>query len=223
MRSFDRLLSLLSEIPDPRRAEGKLYKLPHVSAVLDPCRCHRRQFLSFHRDLHQGTPPQIERRLRSALEACAGAYRHSIHPSGPRSAGGRAGFPPPRRWSAATPQLIRRNASSRSMEKHSGEASTISTTARRPNCCTRSTPKPAWFWRTSISRRSPTRSPPRRSCLANSVSRTASSLSMRCTAKKNLRGRRAGAGTGPHPTKGKSAHPAAKCRNRLCLREAPQQ
>ena len=30
MRSFDRLLSLLSEIPDPRRAEGKLYKLPHV-------------------------------------------------------------------------------------------------------------------------------------------------------------------------------------------------
>ncbi len=30
MRSFDRLLSLLSEIPDPRRGEGKIYKLPHV-------------------------------------------------------------------------------------------------------------------------------------------------------------------------------------------------
>jgi hypothetical protein len=28
--SFDHLLGLLSEIPDPRRAEGKLYKLPHV-------------------------------------------------------------------------------------------------------------------------------------------------------------------------------------------------
>ena len=33
MQSFDRLLSLLSEIPDPRRAEGKIYKLPHVTTV----------------------------------------------------------------------------------------------------------------------------------------------------------------------------------------------
>jgi hypothetical protein len=30
MRSFDPLLGLLSKVPDPRRAEGKLYKLPHV-------------------------------------------------------------------------------------------------------------------------------------------------------------------------------------------------
>ena len=30
MRSFDQLLDLLSNIPDPRRAEGKLYKLQHV-------------------------------------------------------------------------------------------------------------------------------------------------------------------------------------------------
>jgi DDE_Tnp_1-associated len=30
MRSFDPLLAVLQEIPDPRRAEGKLYKLPHV-------------------------------------------------------------------------------------------------------------------------------------------------------------------------------------------------
>jgi hypothetical protein len=30
MRSFDQLLGLLSNIPDPRRAEGKLYKLQHV-------------------------------------------------------------------------------------------------------------------------------------------------------------------------------------------------
>lgn len=30
MRSFDQLLGLLSKIPDPRRAEGKLYKLQHV-------------------------------------------------------------------------------------------------------------------------------------------------------------------------------------------------
>ena len=30
MRSFDRLISLLSEVPDPRRREGKLYQLPYV-------------------------------------------------------------------------------------------------------------------------------------------------------------------------------------------------
>jgi DDE_Tnp_1-associated len=30
LRSFDRLISLLSEVPDPRRREGKLYQLPYV-------------------------------------------------------------------------------------------------------------------------------------------------------------------------------------------------
>ena len=30
MRSFDQFLGLLSEVPDPRRAEGKIYKLPYV-------------------------------------------------------------------------------------------------------------------------------------------------------------------------------------------------
>jgi hypothetical protein len=30
LRSFDRLIGLLSEIPDPRRREGKLYQLPYV-------------------------------------------------------------------------------------------------------------------------------------------------------------------------------------------------
>jgi len=30
MRPFKHLLGLLSEVPDPRRAEGKLYSLPHV-------------------------------------------------------------------------------------------------------------------------------------------------------------------------------------------------
>ena len=30
MRSFDQFLGMLGEVPDPRRAEGKLYKLPYV-------------------------------------------------------------------------------------------------------------------------------------------------------------------------------------------------
>ena len=30
MKSFERVLSHLATNPDPRRAEGKLYQLPHV-------------------------------------------------------------------------------------------------------------------------------------------------------------------------------------------------
>jgi len=30
MQSFDQFLAVLSEVPDPRRAEGKIYKLPYV-------------------------------------------------------------------------------------------------------------------------------------------------------------------------------------------------
>ena len=30
MKSFEIFLSLLATIPDPRRAEGKLYQLPHI-------------------------------------------------------------------------------------------------------------------------------------------------------------------------------------------------
>jgi len=34
---FSPLLDVLADVPDPRRAEGKLYKLPHVLAW---CRDH---------------------------------------------------------------------------------------------------------------------------------------------------------------------------------------
>ena len=30
MQLFDQFLAVLSEVPDPRRAEGKIYKLPYV-------------------------------------------------------------------------------------------------------------------------------------------------------------------------------------------------
>ena len=41
MRSFDQFLAVLNEIPDPRRAEGKLYKLPYL---LDRVRPSLRRF-----------------------------------------------------------------------------------------------------------------------------------------------------------------------------------
>ena len=80
-QSFDPFLAVLREIPDPRRAEGMLYKLPLRSAVLHSCRSHRQQFLPLYRDLHPSASPSAEHRLRSALEARARPHRHPLHPS----------------------------------------------------------------------------------------------------------------------------------------------
>ena len=44
MTAFSPLLGLLEEVPDPRRAEGKLYRLPHVllfSILARDCRKFR--------------------------------------------------------------------------------------------------------------------------------------------------------------------------------------
>lgn len=56
MKSFERFLSLLSTIPDPRRAEGKLYFLPHVLlfsilAIVSGANSYRgiRTFIKVHR------------------------------------------------------------------------------------------------------------------------------------------------------------------------------
>ena len=56
MKSFERFLSLLATIPDPRRAEGKLYQLPHVLlfsilAIVSGANSYRgiRTFIKVHR------------------------------------------------------------------------------------------------------------------------------------------------------------------------------
>src|ERR1035437_9976806 len=56
MKSFELFLSLLATIPDPRRAEGKLYQLPHVPlfsilAVASGANSYRglRTFIRVHR------------------------------------------------------------------------------------------------------------------------------------------------------------------------------
>jgi hypothetical protein len=225
MRSFDQflaVLAVLAEIPDPRRAEGKLYKLPcvllfSILAVVTGGNSFRsvETFIKVHR-----------RRLNVAFGLAGSAPR----PIPPSATSCRASIrSQSSRCSAATPLVcgmphpIHRDAPSRWMGRRCGEASTISATARPPNCCMLSTPTPDWSWRTSTSQRNPTRSPPRSSCLANSRLRTASSRSMPCTAKKNLRGRRTSAGRGYRPTEGQSAYSAAKCRSYLCLTTAHQQ
>ncbi|WP_291566208.1 ISAs1 family transposase [Bradyrhizobium sp.] len=52
MKSFERFLSHLATIPDPRRAEGKLYQLPHVLlfsilAIVSGARHHLSLFRTF--------------------------------------------------------------------------------------------------------------------------------------------------------------------------------
>src|SRR5208337_2728715 len=81
--------------PGPASARRPALSAALRSAVLDPRRGHRRQLLSLHRNFHHGAPPPPERRLRSALEARASPYLHSLHPPGPRFERRRAGFPPP--------------------------------------------------------------------------------------------------------------------------------
>ena len=56
MKSFERFLSHLATIPDPRRAEGKLYQLPHVLlfsilAIVSGANSYRgiRTFIKVHR------------------------------------------------------------------------------------------------------------------------------------------------------------------------------
>jgi hypothetical protein len=48
MRSFDQFLAVLSEISDPRRAEGKVYKLPYL-LLFSVLAVIRQQFLPLHR------------------------------------------------------------------------------------------------------------------------------------------------------------------------------
>ena len=79
MRSFDQLLGLLSNIPDPRRAEGKLVATTCPAVFLDPCCRHRRQF---YRSIVTASIKVHRRRLnaalRSALAACPSPYLYSI-------------------------------------------------------------------------------------------------------------------------------------------------
>ena len=54
MRSFDQFLAVLNEIPDPRRAEGKLYMLPYLLLFLGTRLCGRNPRHAFLRDSRIG-------------------------------------------------------------------------------------------------------------------------------------------------------------------------
>jgi hypothetical protein len=117
MRSFDPLLGLLSKVPDPRRAEGKLYKLSYVLlfsilAVVTGGNSYRsiETFIKVHR-----------RRLNAAFGL---RWKRAPAHTAIRSSFGASIRRRSSRFSAITPraywtlQPIHRDALSRSMGKH---------------------------------------------------------------------------------------------------------
>jgi hypothetical protein len=186
MQSFDQFLALLSEVPDPRRAEGKIYKLPYVLlfsilAVVTGGNSFRsiETFIKVHR-----------RRLNTAFGL---------------------------RWQRAPAHTAIRyilqgldtQAVERVFRRHAAGLRDAATDPARRSM--------------SISKKSPTKSPPHSSYSANSRSRTASSRSTPCTVKKNLRGCRTGTGSPDRSTEGQSANSAAKCPSRLRFPPTRQQ
>ena len=222
MQSFDQFLALLGEVPDPRRAEGKIYKLPYVllfsilavvtggnsfRSIETFIKVHRRRLNTAFGLRWQRAPAHTAiRYILQGLDTQAVERVFRRHAAGLRD----AATDPARRSIALDGRRF-------------GEVSTTSTTARPPNCCTHSTSKPAWSWPMSISKKSPTKSRPHSSYSANSRSRTASSRSTPCTVKKNLRGCRTGTGSPDRSTEGQSANSAAKCPSRLRFPPARQQ
>jgi len=72
--AFAPLLNLLADVPDPRRAQGKLYQLQHVAAVRHPRHCHRRQFVPWHRHLHRCSGAQS----KCGRRAIKGGFRRRL-------------------------------------------------------------------------------------------------------------------------------------------------
>ena len=185
MRSFDQFLAVLSEIPDPRRAEGKLYKLPYlllfsILAVVTGGNSFRaiETFIKVHRrrlnaafGLHWKRRPPIPRSATSC--------RVSIRK---RSS----------RCSAATPPLCADAATDPSRRTIALDGKTLRRSFDNFNDRKAAQVLHAFDVEAGLVlahvdiEEKPTRSPLRSSCSANFRSRTASSPST-MIAKKNLR------------------------------------
>jgi hypothetical protein len=221
MRSFDQLLGLLSNIPDPRRAEGKLYKLQHVLlfsilAIVTGGNSYRsivtfievpRRRLNAACGLRWRRAPAHTsiRYILQGLDPQAVEQVFRQHAAGLCD----AATDPTRRIVALDGKTLRRSFDNfndrkaaqvlHAFEVEAGLVLAHIDIADKSN----EIPAPS-------------------NCSVNSTSRTASPRSMPCTAKKNLRGRRASRGSPRRPAKGESADAAADCRNRLRLAAARQ-
>ena len=107
MIAFAPLLDLLAEVPDPRRAQGQIYKLPYVLlfsilAIVTGGNSYRSivTFIDVHR-----RKLNVAFGLRWAPRT--GAHRDPLHPSRARSGRDRADLPPPCRPAAGRMRGVR--------------------------------------------------------------------------------------------------------------------
>jgi hypothetical protein len=187
--AFTHLLAMLGGIADPRRAEGKLYGLPHVFlfsilAVMAGANSYRaiHSFLDVHLhrlketfELNWKRAPAYTT-VRGILQGLAVGDVESVF-----------------RLHA---QILNENAACQGMRVVAFDGKTLRGSfdnfadMRRPTWSAPSPPIAPWCWAILRSTTSPTRSRPSSACSANSGWPRAWSPWMRCIVKKNLRTRR---------------------------------
>ena len=182
--AFAPLLRLLETVPDPRRAEGKVYRLPHVLlfsilAIVSGGNSYRSvtTFIDTHRRHLNRAFGLRWRRAPAHTSICnilQGLDSRAVEAAFRRHASLlQAACAKPGRgvW--------------RSTARPCAAASTSSATAPLRNCSACSPPTPRWCWRTAISTRNRTRSRPLRRYSPNSAWRVTWSRSTPCTDREN--------------------------------------
>ena len=222
MRSFDRLIGLLSEIPDPRRREGKLYQLPYVLlfsilAVVTGGNSYRsiETFITVHR-----------RRLNTAFglrwkrAPAHTAIRYILQGLDPK----------------AVKQAFRRHAAGLLDGTVGASQRTIALdgkvlrrsfdnfTDRKAAQLLHAFDTKAGLVLAHIDIDEKSNEIPAAQQLLGELQVAHSTITLDALhCQKNLRGRCASPGACHYPTEGQSAHPAAKCRNRLRIPPSHQQ
>ena len=186
MAAFSPLLDMLADVPDPRRAEGMLYKLPHVLlfsilAVVTGCNSYRGivTFIDVHRhklnaafglNWHRAPAHTAIRYILRGLDPAALEAvfrRHAAQLQAAQAA--------PERGSIALDGKTLRGSFDNFRDR--AAAQVLSASPPTPPSC----------WPMSTSPRNPTKSRPPRNCWLNSASPPAPlSRSMQCTVKKTL-------------------------------------
>ena len=185
MKSLEQFLALLALIPDPRRAEGKLYQLPHVLlfsilAIVSGANSYRGvgTFIKVHRR-------KLNKAFKIGWKRPPRPYVDPFHSAGAEGGGCREGFSRTCRKPEQRQNRFAR-APWRSTARRSKAVSTPSTTHARNRCSARSPPARRWFWRISRSAKNPTGSQRCENCWKNSTLRITLSRVMRCIAKKTF-------------------------------------
>jgi hypothetical protein len=166
---FTPFLTLLAEIEDPRRAEGKLYRLPHVVlfAILALV-----AGANSYRGIHSFIDVHFVRlrkffRLKWRRTPAYTTIRNILRQLDPLRSSRRSAATPP---SLTSNRPRRASGTSLWTARHCGKASTASRIVRPRIFSARLHRARPWSWRISTAMKSPTKSRRSRLCCANSGS-----------------------------------------------------